>query len=392
MLKDIFIAGTRRTPWGAFSGSLASLTAPQLGTEAIKACLAKTGTPADQVDRVYMGNVISAGAGQNIARQAALGAGIPKEVPCVTINKVCGSSLQTAIFAAQGIQCGDYGLIVSGGAESMTNAPYLLPKARSGYRMGHGELLDAMIKDGLSDAASGKHMGLCGDTTAAKYDFSRQQQDDYAVESYKRAIQGQADGAFEAMIAPVTLTARRGEVIVDRDEDLAKFSEDKLRSLRPAFGPEGTITAGNASNIDDGAAAMLICDQQKADQLNIPIEARLLGYAGAATDPEWFSIAPIAALKKLSEKLNLKLADVDVFEINEAFSVVALVAMRELKLPHEKVNVLGGAVAIGHPIGATGARLIGTTINALRRTNGKIGVATACLGGGEALAVAVELL
>ncbi len=390
MLKNVFIAGTKRTAWGGFCGSLSSMTAPQLGSVAIKAAVEKARIKPTDVDEVIMGNVVSAGCGQNIARQASLGAGLPKEVPCYAINKVCGSSLQTVVSAAQAIQCGDAGVIVAGGTESMSNAPYLMYQARTGFRLGDGQVIDAMIRDGLSDAASGRHMGLCGEMCAEKHNFTRQKQDAFAIESYKRAQKAQAAGILAEMIAPVEIKAKKGSVIVDEDEDVAKFDEAKFVTLRPAFNKDGTITAGNASNIDDGAAAMIVCSEERAKALNIPVEARLLGYAVASTDPEWFTAAPALALRQLSEKLNLKLGAIDIFELNEAFAVVPMLAMQELKIPHEKVNVWGGAIALGHPIGASGARIIGTGIHALHKTGGQVGVASACNGGGEAWAIAFE--
>jgi acetyl-CoA C-acetyltransferase len=390
MLKQVYIAGTKRTPWGGFCGSLSSLTAPQLGSEAIKAAIAKAGIKPTDVDEVMMGNVVSAGCGQNIARQASLEAGLPKEVPCQTINKVCGSSLQTVVTASQAIQCGDADLVVAGGTESMSNAPYLMYKARTGFRMGDGEVVDGLIRDGLSDAASRQHMGLCGEMCAEKYNFTRDKQDAYAVESYKRAQKAQAEGILAEMITPVEIASRKGSVTVSEDEDVAKFNEEKFLKLRPAFDKNGTITAGNASNIDDGAGAMIVCSEEKAKALNIPLEARILGYAVASTDPEWFTQAPALALRKLSERLNLKIGDIDIFELNEAFAVVPMLAMQELKIPHEKVNIYGGAIALGHPIGASGARILGTGIMALHKTGGRIGVASACNGGGEAWVIAFE--
>ncbi|MHC4609293.1 MAG: thiolase family protein [Planctomycetota bacterium] len=390
MLKNVYIAGTKRTPWGNFLGSLSGVSAAQLGRTAIKAALEKAKVKPDQVDEVIMGNVLAAGLGQNIARQCSLGAGIAKEVPCTTVNKVCGSSMKAAIVAAQVIQCGDAELVVAGGTESMSNAPYLLPLGRNGYRMGDGKVVDSMVNDGLWDVYNDAHMGTCGDKCAAKYNFTCDDQNNFAVESYNRARQAQADGILAREIVPVEVKSRKATTVVDEDEEPKRFDEGKLRKLRPAFGGDGTVTAGNASTINDGAGAMIVCSEDKAKALNIPLEGRILGYAGAATDPEWFTVAPVQALRNLSEKLNLKLADVDIFEINEAFAVVAMVAMKDLDLPHEKVNVFGGAVSIGHPIGATGARLIGTTLNALHHTGGKIGVAALCIGGGEALAIAIE--
>jgi acetyl-CoA C-acetyltransferase len=388
--QNVYIAGTRRTPFGGFLGSLSSLSAAQLGSIAIKGALEKSTVDPKDVDEVFMGNVIGAGVGQNIARQCSLGAGIGKEVPCTTINKVCGSSMKTVITAYQSILVGDGELCIAGGTESMSNAPYLLPRARTGYRMGNGEIVDAMVNDGLWDIYNNKHMGACGDQCAVKYNFTRQQQDDFAMESYRRALDAQSHGNFSSVIVPVKIKSRQGETIVDKDEDPAKFNAEKFRTLKPAFGPESTITAGNASNINDGAAAMVVVSEAKAKSLKLPLEGRIIGHATAATDPDWFTVAPIHAIRKLSEKLNLKLADVDIFEINEAFAVVALVAMKELNIPHAKLNIFGGAVAIGHPIGASGSRIIGTSLAALRQTGGKLAIACLCIGGGEASAIAIE--
>ncbi len=391
MLKDVYLAGGVRTPFGSFNGSLAGLSAAQLGSAAIRHALQRAGVGPDDVDEVMFGNVVGAGLGQNIARQASLGAGLGTNIGATTINKVCGSSMAAVIHAARAIQCEDAELIVAGGCESMTNAPYLLFKARSGYRMGNGELVDSMIHDGLWDVYGDKHMGTCGDQCAAKYDISREDLDAFAIESYKRAIKAWEDGFFANEVVPVEVKTRRETIIVDRDEDLAKYKgPEKLRGLRPAFGKEGTVTAGNASNIDDGAAAMVVFGEQKKQSLGIKPVARILGYAGAAMEPEWFTIAPFHAIRQLCDKLDIKLGAVDLFEINEAFSVVTLVAIRELKLDPAKVNVAGGAVAIGHPIGASGARIINTLVNALGRREKKLGIAAICLGGGEALALAVE--
>ncbi|MCP4249671.1 MAG: thiolase family protein [bacterium] len=390
MLKDVYIAAARRTAWGSFLGALSPLSAAELGGAAIKAAVEKAGVDPNRVDEVVMGNVIAAGLGQNIARQCSLGAGLDKSVPCATINKVCGSSMKSVIAAAQAVQCGDAGVVVAGGTESMSNAPYLLPKARTGYRMGDGQLVDSMVHDGLWDVYNDQHMGSCGHQAAAKYEISREDQDDFAVESYRRAQRAQADGFFAREIVPVEVKSRKSVTVVEEDEEPKRFNEDKLRALRPAFGRDTTVTAGNASTLNDGAAAMVVCGQEQKDALKLAVQGRILGYAGAATDPEWFTVAPVYALRNLAEKLNLKWGDVDVFEINEAFAVVTMIAMRELDLPAEKVNPNGGAVSIGHPIGATGARLIGATLNALHATGGKIGVACLCIGGGEALAVALE--
>jgi len=371
-------------------GSLGSMKAPELGSVAIRETLKRAAVDAKAVDEVYMGNVIAAGIGQNIARQASIGAGIATDVGAITINKVCGSSMRAVIIASQAIQCGDADLIVAGGCESMTNAPYLLYNARQGYRMGNGQLVDSMIHDGIWDVYNDKHMGTCGDLCADKYKVSREQQDAYAITSYKRAIQAWEDGFYKAEVVPVEVKSRRETIVVDHDEDVAKFREDKMGSLRPAFGKDGTVTAGNASGINDGAASMIVVGEEKMKSLGVKPTAHILGYANAATDPEWFTVAPIHAIKKLSEKISLSLKDVDLFEINEAFSVVPMVAMSELGLDHAKVNVFGGAVAIGHPIGATGARIINTLVRGLEHKGGKIGIACLCLGGGEADAIAVE--
>ncbi len=390
MLKNIFLAGGSRTPLGMFNGAFANVSAPELGSVAIKAALERAKVDPKEVDEVLFGNVIGAGLGQNVARQAAIGAGLPVSCGATTINKVCGSSMRAIILAAQAIQCGDADLIVAGGTESMTGAPYLLPKARGGYRMGHGELIDAMIQDGLWDVYNDVHMGTCGDECAREYDITREQQDDFAVESYKRVLATQAAGHFDAVMAPVEVSSRSGTVVVDRDEEPTRFKEEKIRTLKPAFGKDGTVTAGNASGINDGAAAAVVVGEEKAKALGIVCSGRILGHTNVAMEPKKFTIAPVHAIRKLCDRLGLKLGDVDLFEINEAFAVVTLVAMKELGLSHEKVNVSGGAVAMGHPIGATGARLVVTLLNALRFREKKLGIACLCIGGGEASAIAIE--
>ncbi len=391
MQKTVYIGGGMRTPWGAFNGSLSSLTAPQLGSLAIRAALQKAGVDVREVDEVIFGNVIGAGLGQNPARQASIGAGIGVEVGAVTVNKVCGSAVRAVVMAAQSIQCGDTGLAVAGGCESMSNPPYLLMKARTGYRMGNGELVDALIHDGLWDVYTNKHMGACGDQCAKKYDFSRKDQDDFSIESYRRAQRAWDDGFFAGEVFPVEVKTGKTVTRLEIDEDLSKYQgEDKLRALKPAFGPESTITAGNASKINDGAAAMLVYGDDKRKALGLKPDAKILGYANAALEPDWFSIAPIYAIRKLCEQLKIKPSDVDFYEINEAFAVVAMAAIRELKIDHAKVNVTGGAVAIGHPIGATGGRIISTLVRSLIRGNKQLGIACLCIGGGEALAIAVE--
>jgi acetyl-CoA C-acetyltransferase len=347
---------------------------------------------ADQVDEVLFGNVLSAGCGQNIARQASLAAGLGVNVGATTVNKVCGSSLKAVMLADQAIQCGDAAVVVAGGAESMTRAPYLLEKARQGYRMGHGELIDSMIRDGLWDAYHNIHMGMAGDRCAERYGFSREAQDDFAIGSYRRALQESSDGSSAREIVAVQVPAGRTTATVSEDEEPKRFNESKFRTLRPAFGKEGTVTAGNASSVNDGAAAIVVLSAEKAKSLGVRPQARILGYATASIEPEWFTIAPVSAIRRLLERTNMKVADVGVWEINEAFSVVPMVAMKELGLAHERVNVFGGAVALGHPIGASGARVLVTLLNAMASRQARRGVATLCIGGGEAVAMAVELV
>ncbi|NOX58679.1 MAG: thiolase family protein [Planctomycetes bacterium] len=390
MLKDIFIAGGCRTPFGAFGGSLSTVPVAELGATAIRGTLSRSNVKPSDVDEVFMGNVIGAGLGQNIARQCSRGAGLGDEVGCTTINKVCGSSMRAIIHAAQAIQCGDMALAVAGGVESMSGAPYLLPKARTGYRMGHGQLIDSMIQDGLWDVYNDVHMGLCGDTCATDYGFTREQQDAFAIESFKRAIRARDGGACDAMIEPVEVKGRKGSVTVERDENPEKFVEEKIAKLRAAFGKDGTVTAGNASSINDGAAACLVAGTDALKATGVKPQARILGHANVAMEPTQFTVAPIHAIRKLADRIDLKLADVDLFEINEAFSVVAMAAIKDLSLDHAKVNIYGGAVALGHPLGATGARITITLAQALQNTGGNIGIAALCIGGGEATAIAIE--
>lgn len=390
MRSAVYLAGAARTPIGAFCGALADVPAPTLGSVAIKAALERAGVAADQVDEVIMGNVLSAGLGQNVARQAAIGAGVPPAVGATTVNKVCGSGLKAVMLAAQAVQCGDAHLVVAGGTESMSQAPYLLTGARRGYRMGHGELVDAMIRDGLWDVYHNVPMGACGDRCAAQCGFSRQQQDDYAVASYQRALRAQQEGVFAKEIVPVVVPGRKTTVIVNQDEEPARFNEEKLRQLRPAFGEGGTVTAGNASSISDGSAAIVVLSEEKLDALGLVPQARILGYASFAREPEWFTLAPIGAITKLLQCLGWTADRVDLFEVNEAFSVVPLAAMKELGIPHDKLNVHGGAVALGHPIGASGARILVTLLEAMQHRGATTGVAALCIGGGEAVAMAVQ--
>ena len=348
--RAVIVAGIR-TPIGAMGGALASLSAPQLGAACIKALIARTGVFGPTIDEVIMGNVIAAGLGQNPARQAAIFAGLPESVGAVTVNKVCGSGLKAVMLADQAIRAGDAGIVVAGGMESMTRAPYLLTKAREGYRLGHGELLDAMIVDGLWDVYGQKHMGTCGEACALKYEFSRREQDDFAVRSHTRARQAIADGVFRDEIVPIEVSVKGKTTVVSVDEGPAKFDEAKLRALKPAFGADGTITAGNASSISDGAAALLVASRRICDERKVRPMAEIVGAATFSQQPEWFTTAPVAAIRRLLEKVGWDVEDVDLFEINEAFAVVAMFAERELRIPAAKLNIHGGAVALGHPIG-----------------------------------------
>src|SRR5438093_3875647 len=390
MKNGVYLAGGVRTAIGGFCGAFESTPAPALGSAVIKAAIGRAGVPREEVNEVIFGNVVSAGLGQNVARQASIGAGLSPGVGATTVNKVCGSGLKSVMLAAQAIQCGDASVVVAGGTENMSRAPYLLEKARSGYRMGNGELTDAMIKDGLWDVYNNLHMGTCGDRCAEKYRFSRQEQDDYAVASFKRALDAAAKGIFAREIEPVQVKAGRETIAVAEDESPKKFNEEKLRKLRPAFGEKGTITAGNASSINDGAAALVVVSAAKVKELGLKPQAKVLGYATSSREPEWFTLAPIEAIAKLLKMLSLQVRDVDLFEINAAFAVVPMAAMRELGIPHEKVNVYGGAVALGHPIGASGARTLVTLLNAMQQRGARIGIDSLCIGGGEAVAMAVE--
>lgn len=390
MVLDVFLAGGVRTAIGGFGGAFAEVPAPALGSAAVGAALERAGVSPDQVDEVIFGNVLGAGLGQNVARQVSIGAGLSPSVGATTVNKVCGSGLKSVMLAAQAIRCEDASVVVAGGTENMSRTPYLLEKARSGYRLGNGELIDSMIRDGLWDVYNDLHMGSCGDRCAKRYAFSREEQDDFAVESYTRALTAAKDGVFADEIVPVEAPAGRETVTVMEDEEPGRFNEAKLRQLRPAFEKEGSVTAGNASSINDGAAAVVVLSEEKVKELGVEPQASVLGYATASQEPEWFTTAPIPAISRLMEKLSLRVEDVDLFEINEAFSVVTMAAMVDLKIPHEKVNVHGGAVALGHPIGASGARTLVTLLNAMKRRGARVGIDAICLGGGEAVAVAVE--
>lgn len=390
MEQGVVFAGAARTPIGSFLGTLAQVPATVLASVAIRASLSRAGISGERVGEVILGNVIGSGLGQNVARQAAIGAGIPVSVGATTVNKVCGSGMKAVMLAAQAIRCGDAEAVVAGGTENMSSAPYLLPKARGGYRFGNGELVDSMLHDGLWDLYNNVSMGVHGDRCAAAHGISRQDQDDYAVASYRRAIEAQARGDLAEEIAPVEIKDRKATTVVDRDEEPARFQEEKLRALKPAFAPDGTVTAGNASSINDGAATVVVLSSAKAREWGVQPQARLLGSASFAREPEWFTLAPVGAIARLMQRLGLTVKDVDLFEINEAFSVVPLVAMRELGIPRDKVNVDGGAVALGHPLGASGARVLVTLLYAMKRRNARIGLASLCIGGGEAVAMAVE--
>ncbi|MFI5387695.1 MAG: thiolase family protein [Fimbriimonadales bacterium] len=392
-MEDVVILSGARTPIGAFMGSLSSLTAPQLGSVAIKGAVERAGIQPSDVEEAIMGCVLTGGMGQAPARQAARGAGLPDAVPALTINKVCGSGMKAAMLAAQAIKCGDSKIILAGGMESMSNAPYVLDKARTGYRMGNGTLIDSMIGDGLWDPYDNCHMGNCGDATSAEFNITREQLDEFAGESYRRAVAAQESCRFREEIVPVGVPQRKGDpIIVDQDEEPKKGDPAKLATLRPAFNKEGTTTAGNASSIDDGAAAMVISSKAEAERRGAKPLGKLVGYAGHAQEPRWFTTAPAFAIEKLLAKHGLTVADIDLFEVNEAFAVVAMVVANKVNIPREKLNVNGGAVALGHPIGMSGARLIITALYELRRCGGRYAVATPCIGGGEATAVLLEAM
>ena len=388
---EIVIASARRTPLGAFQGALAGLSAPQLGAAALKGALDAAGIAPAAVDEVILGCVLAAGLGQAPARQAAIAAGVPPATPATTLNKMCGSGLKAVMMAADQIRAGGAEIVLAGGFESMTRAPYLLPKARGGYRMGHGEIIDHMFFDGLQSPFDGKLMGCFADATAARYGLTREQQDAFAAESVHRAVRAQAQ-AFEVEIVPVAVKDRKAERIVTHDETPQTCDPSKIPTLRPAFSKDGTVTAASASSIADGAAAVVVMDARSARSHDVTPLARIVAYASHAQEPEWFTTAPVGAVRKVLGMLGWQPGDVDLYEINEAFAAVTLVAMRDLGLDHARVNVNGGACALGHPLGATGARILTTLLHALRARNGRRGIAALCIGGGEAVAVAVEMI
>ena len=390
---EVVIASAVRTPIGSFQGALSSLSASRLGAVAVKEAVKRAGAEPAQIERVIMGNVLSAGMGQAPARQAVIYAGLPVSTGAITVNKVCGSGLQAVMFARREILVGDAEVIVAGGMESMTNAPYLLPNARGGYRMGNGQIIDSMIYDGLWDPYDDVHMGNCGDLVAEKYGFTREAQDAFARLSFERAIQAQKAGKFKAEIVPVSVPSRKGDpVVVEEDEGPKKAQLDKMPSLKPAFSKTGTVTAANASSINDGAAALVVCSAAAAKRHGFSVLARIVDDATAAVEPKWFTIAPVTALAKLYEKTKTRPLDWDLYEINEAFSGVTLAAIKDHGLDADRVNVNGGAVALGHPIGCSGARLLVTLLHALKDRGKRRGIATLCIGGGEAVALGVELV
>ena len=389
----IVIVGMARTPMGGFQGVLKDVSAPELGSFAIRAALERGGVPAEDVDEVLMGCVLPAGLGQAPARQASLGAGIPVSTGCTTVNKMCGSGMKTTMLAHDLLKAETNEVMVAGGLESMSNTPYILPKARSGQRLGHGQMLDHMFLDGLEDAFDkGTLMGVFAERTAKKYGFSREAQDEFAIRSLTRAKKAIEDGSFDAEVTPVTFKNRQGEVTVEQDEQPLTANLEKIPKLRPAFDKEGTVTAANSSSISDGAAALVMMRESTAKKRGLKPIARFLGHSSFAQEPAWFTTAPVSAIRNLLETVGWNVDDVDLFEINEAFAVVTMAAMKDLNLPADKVNVHGGACALGHPVGASGTRILVTLISALQKYGKSRGVASLCIGGGEATAMAVEVL
>jgi len=389
-MNQSVIVSAVRTPVGSFLGSLAPVPAPRLGATVIKEALSRAKVNPEQVDEVIMGCVLSGGLGQAPARQASIFAGLPWSVGTTTLNKVCGSGLKTVMLADSMIRAGDAEIIVAGGMESMSNAPYFLPGARQGYRMGDQKVIDLMIHDGLWDVYKNCHMGECADLLGKEWNISRKEQDEFAIRSYKRVLKATQEGKFKEEIVPVEIEQKTGKIIVAEDEEPKRLKEDKVPSLKPAFTKDGTVTAANASSLNDGASAMVVMSQKKAEELGLKPLARIIGHAQSARESHWFTIAPVDAIKKVLAKTGYSLNKIDLFEINEAFSVQVIAAIREFKLDPEKVNIKGGAVAIGHPIGCSGARILTTLIYAMKDQNAKTGLATLCIGGGEAVAMIVE--
>jgi acetyl-CoA C-acetyltransferase len=392
-MKDIVILGGARTPIGSFLGTLSGIPAPRLGAIAIKCALENSGVSAEQIQQVIMGNVLQAGVGQAPARQAGIFAGVPTSAGAVTVNKVCGSGMKAVMYAANDIRCDEYDLAVAGGMESMSNAPYALPQARSGYRMGNGKMLDLMVHDGLWDPYGDKHMGSCAEACVTKYTFSREEQDQYSLESYRRAQEAVKTGKFRKEIAVVEIESKKGKSVIVDDEEPFTAPLEKMGTLKPAFQKEGgTVTAANASKINDGAAAMVVTSAEFAEKNNLKPIARIVAQSTAAHEPEWFTTAPAKAIDIVLRRAGMTADDIDLFEVNEAFAAVALAAMKDANIPHDKLNVHGGAVALGHPIGASGARILVTLIHALQDRGLKRGLAAICIGGGEAGAMIVETL
>jgi len=389
--RPVYIASATRTPIGAFQGSLSSVAVPKLGAIAMRAALERAKVPAQDVGEVFMGNVLSAGVGQAPARQAAIFADIPNTVPCTTVGKVCGSGMQAVVFGMKSIALGEVDVVVAGGMESMSNVPYYLPKARQGFRMGHQKIIDGMIHDGLWDPYGDFHMGIAGEKCASEYKFTREQQDELARESFRRALAAQKEGLFKNEIVSVDVPQRKGDaLVISEDEGPPAGKPEKFASLRPAFQKDGTITAANASSINDGASALVLVSEEYLKKNNIEPLAKIVGYGGAAQAPEWFTTAPAKAINATLDKLSLKTSDIDLYEINEAFAVVSLAVSKLCELDAKTVNVRGGAVALGHPIGASGARILTTLLFTMKDHGKKRGLATLCIGGGEALAVVVE--
>ena len=390
-MKEVYIVAAVRTPLGSFGGKLSGLTAVELGSAAIKGALQKAGVDPKEVQEVLMGNVISANLGQAPARQAAIGAGIGYHVPCTTINKVCSSGMKAVMFAAQSIMTGQNDLVVAGGMESMSNVPYYVPKARFGYKYGNAELVDGLVKDGLFEVYYKFPMGNCADNTAKEMNISREEQDAYAIQSYTRAADAWKAGAFKDEVVPVEIQGRKGEtIVIDEDEEYKNVMFDKIPSLRPVFEKDGTVTAANASTMNDGASALVLASKEKVEELGLKPIAKILGFADAAQDPLWFTTAPALAIPKAIKNAGITAEQVDYYEINEAFSAVALANKKELNLDNDKLNVFGGAVSLGHPLGASGARIIATLNSVLHQKDGKIGVAGICNGGGGASAIVIE--
>ena len=389
-MRDVYVVEALRTPFGSFGGALKDVEAPVLASEVIKEMLKRTGLKGDDFNEIIMGEVLSAGVGQAPARQAAIYAGLPYKVHAMTINKVCGSGLKSVMLGAQSIMVGDSELVIAGGAENMSKAPYYLKSARFGYRMGNGEVIDGMVFDGLWDPYNNMHMGVIAENIAKKHGISREEQDEYAVRSYKRAQKATEDGVLKEEIVPITIKTKKGEVVVDKDEDPFRVVWDKIPTLRPAFVKDGTVTAANSSTISDGAALCILASEDAIKKYNLKPLAKLVAYSTNSLAPELFPEAPVGAIEKCVQRAGLKLDDIDLFEINEAFAVVVLVAIKQLGLDIEKVNVNGGAVSIGHPIGASGGRLLATLVKQMKRQNAKYGLATLCIGGGEAVAAIFE--